>query len=333
LSAISRAGLNTGSFISSLRENSFSRSPRANEKQTLDQGETPLLKSMTAFARGQASGGGEDVLIEIHSVNSRRLEIVTNLPGDLTEFDPPLRKLVSDFLTRGRVTVHVSVRPNAAEAPPFQADTTLARQLKAAYDELRTALGYSGPVDFSILASRPELIAYLPLSEDPAKRWETVQAAARGALERLVSMKQAEGDNLRPVFENCLAHLHRTTAAIRDAASGAVEKQTQKLQARIADIAPNLGDNDERILREIVILADKLDLAEELDRLDSHLSQFRVLMDEAKPCGRTMDFLVQEMNREVNTIGAKAADLTISQLVVEAKVQLEMMREQAQNIE
>lgn len=288
---------------------------------------------MTAFARGQASAESEDFLIEIHSVNSRRLEIVVNLPGDLTEFDPPLRKLVSESLTRGRVTVHISVRPNSTKARPFQADTTLARQLKLTYDELRAALGYSGPVDFSILASRPELIAYSPVVGDPAPRWATLQTGVRSALQRLITMKQTEGENLRAVFENSLAHLQRTISAIRAAAPAAVEKQTEKLRAKINEIAPNLGDHDERLLREIVILADKLDLAEELDRFDSHLSQFQLLMNDEKPCGRTMDFLIQEMNREINTIGAKAADLTISQLVVEAKVQLEVMREQAQNIE
>jgi uncharacterized protein (TIGR00255 family) len=288
---------------------------------------------MTAFARGQASGESEDFLIEIHSVNSRRLEIVINLPGDLTELDPPLRKLVSESLTRGRVTVHVSVRPNSEKSPPFRVDTALARQLKRTYDELRTALGYSGPVDFSIVAARPELVACSPAPTEPAKRWATLQTAAREALQRLLSMKQIEGDNLRPVFDNSLAQLQRTTAAIRAASPGAVQKQADRLRAKINETAPNLTDNDERILREIVILADKLDLAEELDRLDSHISQFRVLLNDPKPCGRTMDFLLQEMNREINTIGAKAADLAVSQLVVEVKVQLELMREQAQNIE
>lgn len=288
---------------------------------------------MTAFARGQASAESEDFLIEIHSVNSRRLEIVVNLPGDLTEFDPPLRKLVSEALTRGRVTVHVNVRPNSAKAAPFLADTTLARQLKHTYDDLRTALGYEGPVDFSILAARPELIAYTPVSGDSPERWQHLQTAVRSALQRLTTMKQTEGDNLRPTFDAALSRLQRSISSIRAAAPAAVQKQTEKLRARINEVAPNLCDNDERLLREIVILADKLDLAEELDRLDSHLSQFRLLLNDDKPCGRTMDFLIQEMNREINTIGAKAADLTISQLVVEAKVQLEVMREQAQNIE
>lgn len=305
----------------------------AREKLTLEQGEILLLRSMTAFARGQASGESEDFLIEVHSVNSRRLEIATNLPGDLIQFDPSLRKLIGEPVTRGRVTVHVSVRPNPAKGASFRADTALARQLKNAYDELRSLLGYPGQVEFSVLAARGELLVYPEVPEDPGKRWGVLQTAACAALQRLLLMKETEGENLRPVFEACLGRLERATAAIREAAPAAMARHTEKLRLKIKDAAPGLGDNEERLLREIVILADKLDLAEELDRLNSHISQFRVLMNDPKPCGRTMDFLIQEMNREVNTVGAKAADLTISQLVVEAKVQLEVMREQAQNIE
>ncbi len=292
-----------------------------------------MLRSMTGFARGQASGENEDFLTEIHSVNSRRLEIVTNLSGDLTEFDPPLRKLVSSFVSRGRVSVYLSVKPTSDKVPDFEADIATARRIKKAYDELRHLLGYEGQVDFSIIASRPELLLQPVKPVENRRRWQSIEEATRAALAKLVAMKQAEGDNLREGFDESLASLEATVAEIGDAAGTALERHTRKLKERIQEVAPTLSDNEDRVLREIVIWADKLDISEEIDRLKSHITQFRELMDDPKPCGRTMDFLIQEMNREVNTIGAKAADLTISRRVVLAKTQLEKMREQAQNIE
>jgi uncharacterized protein (TIGR00255 family) len=292
-----------------------------------------LLRSMTAFARGQSSGENEDFLIEIHSVNSRRLEIATNLPGELTEFDAPLRKLVNSFVTRGRVSVYLSMKPNSDGAPSLEANVPMARQIKSAYDQLKTLLGYEGQVDFSIIASRPDLILQPKPPADPEQRWKPIESAARAALAALIAMKEAEGQNLRSAFDDCLAELDTIIASIGDASPTALDRHTQKLKEKIRQAAPDLTDNEDRILREIVILADKLDISEEIERLKSHIRQFRELMDDPKPCGRTMDFLIQEMNREVNTIGAKAADLSISQLVVHAKTELERMREQAQNIE
>jgi len=292
-----------------------------------------LLRSMTAFARGQSSGENDDFLIEIHSVNSRRLEIVTNLPGELTEFDPPLRKLVSGVISRGRVSVYVSVQPGCSGGQALHVNAQVARRLKHAYDELKELLGYEGDVDFSIIASHADLIVQTTASSDRKKQWAALRSAAETALADLVAMKEAEGENLKKVFDESLAEIEKTVGSISTAAPAGLDRHTEKLRNRIREVAPELSDNEDRLLREIVILADKLDISEEIDRLKSHVAQFRQLTDDPKPCGRTMDFLIQEMNREVNTIGAKADDLKISKLVVHAKVQLEKMREQAQNIE
>jgi uncharacterized protein (TIGR00255 family) len=292
-----------------------------------------LLHSMTAFGRGQSHGENEDFLVEIHSVNHRRLEIVLNIPGELTEFDPPLRKLIGAALSRGRISLFVSVQPAYDRAKAFRLNTDMARQLKKAYDELRTSLGYDGEVDFSIIASRPDLIVSGSLPADPQTRWTALKAAAQAALHELLAMKKIEGDNLRKGFDESLSELDKIVASVEEIAPAALQKHIHRLKERVSEATSELADNQDRVLREIAIFADKLDLSEEVARLKSHIAQFRTFMDDAKPSGRTMDFLVQEMNREINTIGAKADDLTVSRMVVRGKTELEKIREQAQNIE
>jgi uncharacterized protein (TIGR00255 family) len=288
---------------------------------------------MTAFGRGHFLGENEHFLVEMHSVNSRHLEIVVNMPGELTEFDPRLRKIVRAAVSRGHVTVFVSCQPAYGRGQGFRVNAEMARALKEAYDQLRQLLAYEGDVDFFSIASRYDLVVPGNPPADPEQRWSGLKAAAEEALSVLIAMKQTEGENLRPALADSLDELQRTLASIEELAPVALQRHKETLKARIADAAPGLADNDERILREIVILADRLDLTEEINRIKSHLDQFRSIMAEVEPCGRTMHFLTQEVNREINTIGAKSDDLRISRLVVSAKTELEKLREQSSNIE
>ncbi len=292
-----------------------------------------MLRSMTAFGRAQAAAENEDFLVEIHSVNSRRLEIVINMPGELTQFDPPLRNLIAGAVSRGRLTVFITCQPSYGRGQAFRVNTDMAKQLKEAYDDLRRILGYAGRVDFSTIASRYDLIVAGNPPSNPEKRWPALKAAAEDALAQLIRMKQSEGQNLLTSFQDILEQLQQALTDIEQLAPAALETHKEKLATRVREAAPGLTDNEERILREIAILADKLDICEEIARLNSHIEQFRGFMDDAEPRGRTMDFLIQEMNREINTIGAKAADLRISTLVVRAKTELEKLREQTHNIE
>ena len=291
------------------------------------------MRSMTAFGRGQSLCEKEDFLAEIHCVNSKRLEIVITLPGELTEFDPRLRKIIAGVISRGRVSVFISCQPGYDRGRVFRVDAALAKQLKSAYDELRKLLGYEGDADFSIIASRQDLITADTAPADPENRWLAIHSAVEAALSRLVAMKEAEGKNLKAVFEEGLAEVDKIVQTIEKEAPASLDKHVEKLKARIREVSSELPDNHERILREIVILADKLDVSEEIARLKSHIGQFRAVMDDEKPCGRTMDFIVQEMNREINTIGSKADDLVTSKMVVRAKAELEKIREQGHNIE
>jgi uncharacterized protein (TIGR00255 family) len=288
---------------------------------------------MTAFGRGQSPGEKEDFLAEIHCVNSKRLEIVVTLPGELTEFDPPLRKLIASVVSRGRISVFISCQPAYERGRAFRVDGAVARELKRAYDELRKLLGYSGEVDFSVIASHAEIVVPESPPRDAETRWEAIRSAVEAALCQLVAMKEAEGKNLRGAFDESLAELDKIVEGIEKAVPASLERHLDRLKSRVHEVASELPDNQERILREIVILADKLDVSEEIARLKSHIEQFRAIMNDDKPCGRTLDFLVQEMNREINTIGSKADDLVTSRMVVRAKADLEKIREQSQNIE
>lgn len=288
---------------------------------------------MTAFGRGQSSAAIDQILVEIHSVNSRRLEIIVNLPGELTEFDPPLRKLIAGAISRGRVSVYVSNQRSAGRTPAFRVNSELAKELKAAYDELRESLGYAGEVDFGILAGRPEIIAPDTAPGDCEECWAGIQTATKEALSQLLAMKEKEGQNLRPSLEVNLDDVEETLSVIEGLAPGVLKKHKARLTERISEAFPGLGDNEERVLREIALLADRLDISEEIARLRSHMKQFGDLLDAAEPAGRTLQFLLQEMNREINTIGSKANDLAISREVVRGKAAMEKLREQANNLE
>ena len=288
---------------------------------------------MTAFGRGQSSAGIEEILVEIHSVNSRRLEIIVNLPGELTEFDPPLRKLIAGAISRGRVSVYVSNQRSSGRSPAIRVNKELAKELKAAYDELRETLGYTGELEFGILAARPEIIAPDNTPGDSDTCWAGIQGATKEALSQLLAIKEKEGENLRPSLEVDLDDVDETLRAIEGLAPGMLAQQQARLTERISEAFPGLGDNEERVLREIALLADRLDISEEITRLRSHMKQFRELLDAPEPAGRSLQFLLQEMNREINTIGSKANDLAISRQVVRGKVAIEKLREQANNLE
>jgi uncharacterized protein (TIGR00255 family) len=224
---------------------------------------------MTAFGRGHFLGENEHFLVEMHSVNSRHLEIVVNMPGELTEFDPRLRKIVRAAVSRGHVTVFVSCQPAYGRGQGFRVNAEMARALKQAYDQLRQLLAYEGDVDFFSIASRYDLVVPGNPPADPEQRWSGLKAAAEEALSVLIAMKQTEGENLRPALADSLDELQRTLASIEELAPVALQRHKETLKARIADAAPGLADNDERILREIVILADRLDLTEEINRIKS----------------------------------------------------------------
>jgi len=293
-----------------------------------------VIRSMTAYGRGERTDELGYFLVELQSVNRKRLEVDVNLPREFGQLEPQVRSHLSSALGRGKVSCSVSARLTPGEAQSVEPNEPLARMLKESYEQLREALGYTGPVPFEAIARTKEVLTIRNGEMDAARVWPAVQAALNAALEQLIAMKLAEGEAISADVRGRLEAIVEHTAAIEAAAPRAVERYRERLTERVQELALELVDNEDRIVREVAILAEKLDITEELVRLRSHVEQFRTYLDgDDTGVGRTLDFLSQEMHRELNTIGNKAAELEITQRVVLAKSELEKIREQVQNVE
>ncbi|MGQ9919967.1 MAG: YicC/YloC family endoribonuclease [Desulfobacca sp.] len=293
------------------------------------------MKSMTAFGRGEAEEGGCRVAVEVRTLNHRFLDLHLRLPRALLALEDRLRQLISSRIARGRVELSVSLTYTGRSPRSLVADVHLLQEAAALLNELQETFALPEPWGWEQLLRFPEVITVQEASaNDLEALWSVLSAASRQALEVVEAMRRREGDYLRGEL---LTHLQRVAAqveAIAEQAATVPEIYREKLQTRLAQLLPATAPLDpQRLAQEVAILADRADITEELARLRSHLEQFQQAMAVAGPSGRKLDFLLQEMNREINTIGSKAIDADISQAVIAVKTDLERLREQVQNIE
>ena len=293
------------------------------------------IKSMTAYGRASLDHAVGHFSAEVYSVNRRYLECVTTLPRELLRFEGDIKKWVALSVARGQITVKIFA--DFIENSPLYAkpNLPLARQLKEAWMAIARELHL--PEDsfkLEMLANVNGLIDYESNFQDEETFRNILHSVLNSALKRLVDMKEVEG---RVLEKDILKRLNKISEALNKIsvhAPTATHKFRKKLVDRLEELLAGSVENEERILREVGIYSEKIDIVEELTRLDSHLQQFRnLLVDPAEAVGKTLDFLLQEMHREINTLGTKAMDLEVSQLVVEIKGELERVREQVQNIE
>ncbi|MDE3045930.1 MAG: YicC family protein [Verrucomicrobiota bacterium] len=288
-----------------------------------------MIASMTGFGRAVEEAPFGKLVVEIQSVNRKYLEVFVSLPKEWSRFENEVRKLVQGSALRGFVTVRVTVTPGAAALEGILPDKKALLALKKGWEKLAVSLGYPKEcIDLPFLLQQ--------MGESPSK--ETDFAPLKKGLEKalvaLVEMKKTEGRALTKDVGARLDLIGRLVESVEKAAPDAVAKQRQKLKERMEEVLVPHAELDERLLREVALFAEKVDISEEIIRLKSHLSQYRdVLKGKGEGAGRKMEFLVQEMGREINTIGSKSMDAKISHLVVEAKSELEKVREQIQNIE
>jgi uncharacterized protein (TIGR00255 family) len=286
---------------------------------------------MTGYGRGTASGGGRQIGVEISSVNRKQLEVALTLPRGWSELEPRLRDEINAQATRGRLTVAVSIHQAGS--------TTSSINLKAAaayLKELQTVqkkLGVSGSITLDLVLRGPGVIATNLEDEWTSETWPLLEKALREALKAFVAMRRAEGLALKRDLEKRLKAIRREMERIAKLAPTVLKRHREGLLARIHQAGLSIDANDERLLKELVIFSDRSDVSEEVTRLRSHCDQLAALLTKDESVGRTLDFILQEMNREVNTIGSKANDITISQAVVFLKTELEKIREQVQNVE
>jgi uncharacterized protein (TIGR00255 family) len=292
------------------------------------------MKSMTGYGRGEASRDGIKITTEITSVNRKQSEITVYLPRELEPLEAQARAELNKRIARGRVTVKVGL--HAAEALPGQVEVNMA-VAKAYVDELRKMareLKISDNISLEALVRLPGVLGAGDDVTEAEALWPVLEKAIAGAMDALIKMREKEGAHLAKDLQGRVKGMRKGVSTIKAIAPEMVKRYREQLQQRIANAGlPLPPEEDERLLKEIVYFADRSDISEELARLQSHFKQFEDCVKTEEPVGRTLDFLAQEMNREINTIGSKAQDSEIAREVVQFKAELEKFREQVQNVE
>ncbi len=288
---------------------------------------------MTGFGRGSAATDAWLATVEISSVNRKQAEVVVQAARGLGELESRIRRTVLDTLSRGRIQVSITVGSPQGSAASFHVDRGLAAAFAKAFAEIGEAVGYPVVPAAADFVRQSDIITTDVSEVDPEAAWEAVKPALAEALQQIVTMRGREGQDLKADFLARLAILDTFVRKIESEGPVRVVRQRELLAKRLADAGLALDPGDERVAKEIALFADRCDVSEEVTRLDSHFTKFREYLDAAEPPGRALDFLCQEMFREFNTIGSKANDASIAQTIVEAKTELEKIREQVQNVE
>ena len=290
------------------------------------------MQSMTGYGRGSAERDGREIAVELKSVNHRFLDLACRMPRNLGFLEETARKQISERLARGHVDVFVTYANRREDASTLRVDTAKAMAVYAAGRELRGALSLGQDLSVADLMRFPDVVVSTENEEDAEAVWAVFAEAVSAALEQLVSMRAAEGGHLKRDLLSKAQAIDDLRQEIAGRAPEVVAQYREKLRQRLTDLLQ--GSLDEaRFATEVAIFADRASIDEELVRLESHIRQIRGLAEEDAPVGRRLDFLVQELNREFNTIGSKAMDAEIARRVVEGKNEIEKMREQVQNIE
>jgi len=289
---------------------------------------------MTGYGRGEASIGGLRIGIELTSVNRKQAEINLALPRELESLESKFRDRLNERIARGRVSLRLTVDYGKDRAGcRLELNTQLARQYVSEIRRLSKELKIDSSVSIDSLLRAPGVVELHNPLEDPDPLWSTISKALDGALKALLAMRAKEGSALARDLRARVQSIKKSVAAIAALAPTSIKRYRDALFARLSAAGLSLALDDERLVKEIVLFADRSDIAEELTRLQSHFIQFDDCVRSKEPVGRKLDFLVQEMNREINTIGSKANDAAIASLVIEMKTELERFREQAQNVE
>jgi len=290
---------------------------------------------MTGFGRAEATGESIVVTVEARSVNHRHLDVALRLPRSLAALELDARRVVQSRLERGRVDVNVQLTPlGGAAAQRVQIDAALAREYIARARALAMELALEGAPNLSWVLERPGVVRLEePEPSEPTAPWPLLADALGRALDELVARRTAEGERLVEALRTLHAELTTAVDLIAVRAPATAARREERLRERLRALLAETAIDETRIVTEAAIWADKSDVTEELARLRAHLSEFTLLLDKGGPVGRPLDFLIQELNREVNTVASKADDLDMSQAALAAKGVLEKIREQVQNLE
>ena len=293
-----------------------------------------VLRSMTGFGRGSGSFGGLDFTVDIKSVNHRFFDFSARIYKDYAYLEDPIRKRIAESVFRGKVDVYFHVEKSAEPIAPIAVvDKALAKSYLDAAKELGEEFGVSCDLSASRMISLPDVLTLKQPEIDEKEVLSVVLGAVDSALESFLAMREAEGAKLKRDLESNLDFILQQVEQVEELAPASVAAYRLRLEEKIRETLKEHSVEESRILTEVAIFADKVAVDEETVRLRSHLSQFHDLLDQGGAIGKKLDFLIQEMNREINTIGSKCNSIEITRIVVDVKSCIEKIREQVQNVE
>ncbi len=291
------------------------------------------MYSMTGFGKGTCAVDGREMTVELKSVNNRFLDISMRLPRSLSQLEEPFRRALQQRLSRGHIDVFVNYRNTRSDARAVRLDTPLMEAYVQQARKAAEALSLTDDLTLSRVLSLPDVTEIVPADEDEEALLSLGEQAVHLAIDALLKMRLGEGERLKQDLHSRIERMEEYAAAIEKRAPGVAEDYRKKLTERIEEMVKDTEVDRSRLATEIALFADRAAIDEEIVRLKSHLVHFNELLEVQEPAGRKMDFLIQEMNRECNTIGSKANDAALTDLVLLCKAEIEKLREQIQNIE
>ena len=292
-----------------------------------------MLRSMTGYGRSQKILNGRDILVEIRSVNHRYYEYSSRIPRSYSYIDEKLKALLKSGISRGKVEASVTINNIEGRDIVIGINKSAAEGYIAALRSVSDELGLKDDLKLSNLIKLPDIFTVQKAPDNEEQLWEDVSLVASEALESFISMRCSEGERLKADVLKKAANIEKSICEVERLSPVTVENYRNKLRSKLEEILESRDIDEQRILTEAAVFAEKIAVDEETVRLRSHIAQLRTMLDSGEAVGRKLDFLVQEMNREVNTIGSKAQDLNVARVVVDMKAEIEKIREQIQNIE
>lgn len=292
-----------------------------------------MIKSMTGYGRGQMTVDGTDILVEIKSVNNRYYDFSARLPRMYGYLEEKLKTFMNGSISRGKIEVSVSIYNSGSKSEEISINLDVANGYINALREANETLGLDDDITLSHVSRFPDVFIIKKIIEDEESVWNNIKPVAEEAVARFVAMRETEGEKMKEDLSSRLDFILSKVEEVEKISPTTTENYRNRLYQKLKDILSDNNIDEQRILTEAAIFSEKVAVDEETVRLRSHISQFRELLETDEPVGRKLDFLVQEMNRESNTIGSKAQDIAITKIVVDIKSEIEKIREQIQNIE
>lgn len=292
-----------------------------------------MIKSMTGFGRGHNVLNGRDITVEIRAVNHRYYEFSCRLPRSYSFAEEKLKSLLNGKISRGKIEVSVMIQNVTAVSEKITANKEVITEYVLALRAIQEELVLTDDLSLSAVMRIPDAFTVVKEEADEEQMWEDLKTVAEEALANFITMREAEGERMKTDIMSRLDNIENNVAFVEERSPMIVEAYRKRLYDKMCEVLDGKGFDESRILLEAGIFSEKTAVDEETVRLRSHIAQFREMLESGEPIGRKLDFLVQEMNRETNTIGSKVQDIEVTKIVVDQKSEIEKIREQIQNIE